>query len=297
MRGPKLLVGSGAVCLIVACSLTDLDGFTGGGPTAGPDGGGGGPDDAKVVTTAPDDRDGTVATETEAGGLPTDAYGDAVRTDEPAAWWRFEDAEGTRTLEDATGRHHAQVLPRNDKPITIQWGIPGVSGHAAKLTIAGGFFEIGDVFDFAGLSELALEAWVQNESPAAEYETVFAKRVEISGDPQTGWIVFLHKPASSFGFQFWKAQNVNASTSLGPLPPGFHHLVLNATRRADGVEYAMFLDGELRDSDGKNVVEQDDTTAPLRLGFNWNGALDEMAIYEHALAAERILAHYKVVHP
>ena len=58
---------------------------------------------------------------------------------------------------------------------------------------------------------------------------------------------------------------------------------------------AMYLDGVLqtkRETFGSQGSEPD-TTKPLSVGTNWQGILDEVAFYDHALSAERVLAHFQ----
>lgn len=281
--------------IAAACSFTNLDGFTGG-TKSGPDGGGQS-DSGGASSGGTDGGPGADATTNGEGGpTSTDPYGDAVRADAPASWWRCEDTEGSATLEDAMGLHHADVLPREGKPLAIQWGVPGVVGKAAQLGNSAGFFRVGDFFDFAGQAEFALEVWAQNDAPAAEYEGIFNKRIDNDTGADTGWILYLHKPDRDLGFQFWKNASITAGTT-GMLATGFHHVVLSATKRVDGVDYVFYIDGHEGDHDGKNTVEEADTSAQLVMGYGWNGALDEIAIYEHPLSADRVMAHYKAARP
>jgi hypothetical protein len=290
-----LLVASALVG--VACSLTNLDGFTSGGPhaTTTPDGGetkpgsidGGGGADATSTSEAG----------TEGGPGPSrDPYGDAVRADVPTSWWRFEETAGP-TLHDEMSQHDGHAVGRQGNPVTIQFGVPGAVGRAAQLGNMAGYFTIGDVFDFAGSAAFTLEAWVKNDALVEEYEGIFNKRTDTSsGVANSGWVVFVHKGDQQLGFQFWKNTTALASVST-TLPAGFHHIVITATPYDVGVEYVLFRDGMPVDDLPKQTTQQLDTTANLVLGYGWNGALDEIAIYEHALAPERVAAHYQAAHP
>jgi hypothetical protein len=277
----------------LACSLTNLDGFTGGRP-APPDGGEtkSGPIDSGDATPTPTSEGGT-----EGGPTPgSDPYGDAVRADAPTSWWRFEDTSGP-TLHDEMKHHDGHASPRGNNPLAIQWGVPGAVGKAAQLGNTAGYFKIGDFFDFAGTAAFTLEAWVKNDAPVEEYEGIFNKRTDdLNGKADSGWVVFLHKGGQELAFQFWKNSSVTASVS-GILAPGFHHLVMSADAHDDGVEYVLFMDGAPVTNDPNKTVQELDTAADLLLGYGWNGALDEMAIYEHALTPERVSAHYLAARP
>jgi hypothetical protein len=74
----------------------------------------------------------------------------------------------------------------------------------------------------------------------------------------------------------------------------FSHLVLTY----DGVTLRFFVNGVPASPPFVTTIDMRENDAPLVLGALstsgnvWKGDLDEMAIYAHALAEERILAHY-----
>lgn len=289
-RRRTLLLGTVATFAVGACSFTNLDKFSSG-PLPAPDGG---QSDASAEASA---SSSSGETSSEGGDVTSeDPYGDAVRADMPSAWWRFEDADGATTLHDEMGQHDAKVYPMKEV-VSIEWGAPGAVGKAAHIGNEAGYFDVGDVFDFQGQAEFALEAWVKNEAPTTEYEGIFTKRLEIDGAPDTGWLVFFHKPESSLGFEFWRKKDMPVNVEVSPLPPGFHHLVTTATQKGDGVEYTMYLDGEARNTTAKITASELDTKSPLLIGPAWSGSLDEIAIYEHSLSPERVRAHHLAARP
>lgn len=291
-----LALGSAAVAVLAACSLTtDLDGFTDG-TRAG--------DAGSTPATLADASTADVITDTDAAADhdaatsgAADAYGDAVRADSPQAWWRFEDAVGAKTLHDEMGSHDGTALAKQNNPITIRFGADGVVGKGAEFGPNAGYFAFGDVFDFAGQSELSLEAWLKNDHPVNDYEGVFNKRRDKANGPDSGWLLFYDKDAANFSFQFWDAAVIANSVTTAAVATGFHHLVVVAQNTSHGIKLRSYLDGQLGDGDPATTHDEPDTMVQLVIGFDWSGSMDELAIYDHALTSDRVLAHYAAARP
>lgn len=295
-RLTSMLVTCSLVIGVAACSLTALDGFShGDGGPSSPDGGSSGATsgDAK----SPGSEAGADATsDADANAAKADPYGDAVRADEPTSWWRFEDAPGVTFVKDEMGIHRADILTDHD-PAKLELGLPGAVGNGMKGGGVDGYLRVGDVFDFSPRAEFALEAWVRNDTPTREYELVFDKRQDNTSGAGDGWLLFLHTPTRNLDFQLWKGGAVLGGMEQPTFQPGFHHVVATCTSKPEGREIDLYVDGVVVSYDAKINGELANTTKVLTLGYGWNGLLDEMAIYEHTLTPERVLAHYQAGKP
>jgi hypothetical protein len=84
-----------------------------------------------------------------------------------------------------------------------------------------------------------------------------------------------------------------------PLTAGeWMHLVFVVDDDANTMR--LYKNGTLRDTDSHAAIELDNGTGPVRLGTrnfsSWfNGALGKFAIYDTALSADRIRAHYEAM--
>lgn len=296
-RLTSMLVTCSLVIGVAACSLTALDGFSDGdGGPSSPDGGSSGATsgDAK----SPGAEAGADATsDADANAAKADPYGDAVRADEPTSWWRFEDTPGVNFVKDEMGLHRADVLPKSGAPVTLELGLPAVVGNGVKVGNMGGFLRVGDVFDFSPKAEFAVEAWIENDHPTSEYEIVFDKRQNTASGAGDGWILFLHKPTRNLDFQLWKGGTVQGAVQQSPFGVGFHHVVATCTEKGDGRQLDFYVDGAHVAFDARITADLPNTPQELNLGYGWNGSFDEMAIYEHTLTPERVLAHYQAGKP
>ena len=206
---------------------------------------------------------------------------------------------------DSKGRGRHPDPGRRDRPapragapspgqaITIRWD-PGISGSAAKLERRRLHFEVGDVFDFAGLSDRAPEAWVQNRARRRP-ETIGQARPDRRRS--SDGLDRLPNDAMTSVPVHWKAQNVNASASVGRGSITSSVSANEPTRSVGDVP----VDGELRDprrqerSSNRTLT----ATAPLRarLRLERRARRDGESTSTRARAGCILSLIYGVVHP
>lgn len=272
--------------LMTACSLTNLDGFATPPADAGTPSSGDSAAPPADATTVP-----TADAEADAGPAP-DPYGEAVRADAPTAWFRFEDLPGSTFAKEETGTYPGSLDANPANPVTF--GVPGAVGKAAKFAANETGITLGDVFDFDGKNEYAIEVWGENDAQEVEYESLLAKRMEDDQGPQNGWVFFREKSEQIVSFQFWKNGSSNVYAGTSKLTAGFHHYVVTSTRNGDAYDIVMYLDGELMPGGTKGSTKlQPSSPAPLRIGHGWHGRIDEVALYERSLPAARVRAHFQ----
>lgn len=289
MRRSALAIVSGALLLFGGgCSLFLLDGLNEDDPAAPADAASSEVDAPGSGPGAPD-APATPGDGSADGGDP-DPYGTAVAQDEPAGWWRLDEAPGALQAKDATkGQHHADIN-----------GTSGVTFRAPGATAGGGTayvldgnadLSLGDVFDFPGNVPFSIEAWVKPAAHDGVFRHVFTKMDFAPLSPDQGTYLYVHGVDMKVGLERW----VDASTAIQnaivdrKLPlERFTHIVVTH----DGFKPRLYVDGQLLVI-GNNNGPVPDIPTPAVWGNAWIGAVDELAIYDKALSSMRVLAHYE----
>ena len=258
----------------VACSLTDLSGFSE--PEASTDAGTGLPD----VSVA--SGDGSTSPDAE-GGDPNSAYGAVVSADSPVAFYRFDDPSDSNFAKDSIGLHNANITSPG-----VQLGSPGLRGGAATFD-GSGVLDVGDAFDFAGKQPFTLELWVRPKGAQVQGQLIH-KRDE-SATPFKGYILY----GDNNGTSHFEAWGVDLSAySSDVLASTFSHVVVTVSYASGKGNATLFVNAKPSPQGGfDNTLDLADTPAHLRFGNVFTGVLDEIALYDKALPTDRILAHYR----
>ena len=302
---------------LAGCSLfNDLGDLQGGPPGSGGSATDGASDGVVSDVTgdgwASEDGDGAETSEDGASDVeldtasdatsdsPTDAVSDAALTypqvvlqDSPVLYWRLGEAVGPTAADSSPLQQHPGTYVG-----TVTYAQPGAIAGDTDTAIAldGGWLEAGDVLDFAGTAAFTLEAWIRPSSVPNDYARIMTK--DVLSPTRNGWALLMHDlPQPHLAFERWRDDNTefaNLDTTLSTST--FTHLAAVF----DGSSVRVYLNGQ-----SKAVAPSSqsllDTTAILRVGaFNdtganpFPGAIDEVAIYDHALPAARVLVHYQV---
>jgi hypothetical protein len=231
------------------------------------------------------------ASVTDAGsGLPTDAslqtYRAAVVADHPVAYWRLDDSD--TTAGDVMGSFPGAYTGTCTH---------GVSGALADDPDTATYFNgctmsATNAPSFTGSAAFTIEVWFQPDVLAA---TLVMKetRTTTTDVPIDGYALVTDATRGGW-VERVVGQSIDAVAAT-PLPSqAFHYLV----GTYDGAVLAFYLDGAVTQMTGDNRA-LNTTAAPLQVG-GWGappagmsqGRLDEVAVYDHALAASRIALHY-----
>lgn len=272
----------------LACALmTDLDELSGK-PNAGADAGGAPPSEAGAGVDA--------ARSPDADAAPSSSYAAEVLSDAPVAYYRFEDSPDAETAKDEVGEHTASVVTKSAKGVVF--GVPGARGTGVSLDGMSSF-DVGDVFDFAGKVPFTLEVWVKPKAKES-YGNLIQKLTETSFD---GYRLGLSDGEPSFTANRSGVAGPDQRVSLGagseaPLPLEFTHLVVTVVYKFQRGNATLYVNGVASPIGGYDSPgDLPDTSAHLLLGNLFEGALDEVAIYDKALSPERIRAHYEAGKP
>ncbi len=273
--GRRVGVVLGFGVLTGACWLsTNLDGFS-------TDAADSGADSSRI----PSDASPDAPSDGSPSGADAGAYANAVLADGPIAYWRLGDSTKP-TAKDATGRHDS-VYER-----AAMLGVPGAlagdpdtaistDGTTPVLTL------LSSDFAFSGNAPFSLELWLSPATIDNGFRFVFM-REELS--PRNGYGVYVH---SDEGIAFERVRDGLFNVTNGPIPANVWSHVAFAYDGAMGFTY---IDGaEIQRA--KFPVALSASSVALTVGFGGGvgfiGALDEIAIYDKALSAERVLAHVR----
>ncbi|MEJ7733151.1 MAG: LamG domain-containing protein [Polyangiaceae bacterium] len=222
-----------------------------------------------------------------AGASPP-SYRDVILADAPVGYWRLGDASFSEAFDEVALAHHGTYVG------AVSLGEPGAiagdAGAAIRLDGATGQVVIGDYLDFPGMAAFSVEAWIRPDDvqPAPCCSMIVSKQVAPLDD---GWqIGFAQDGQAAF-----VAREVDPLYELvgAPIPTGkYVHVVgtfASPTLR-------LYIDGTEAQAI-RSTVLLSDHSAPLKIGARdageaYAGLIDEVAVYDHALSAERVLAHF-----
>jgi hypothetical protein len=235
-------------------------------------------------------------------------YAEEVRRDAPAGWWRFQDpsSQNGATAQDELGRQPGVYRGR----VTLEDGLPGRGGRAARFDGKNSCLEIPHAEDFALLS-LSVEFWFRSTQRWDQVNwpgsaTFVSKATTGAGSSDWTIIADSRRAGTNLGRIHVLSGAVGSISdgqlvSRGALNDGrWHHVVW--TRTSNGLNQ-LFLDGRLTDlaEDGGGAITNN---RPIQIGGDpfeggafLDGCIAEVAIYRAALDPGRVAAHFAALWP
>jgi hypothetical protein len=310
-------------CVLSACSLVSLDSLqdfegsggasTGAGSSSGPGEATTGASTTSTVTAASSSQASSstsVASSSVAstgsggegqggaggggtgGGAPITAYADAVLADGPVAYLRLDEEPGNGTAEDSIGSFDGTLVGG------VTWREPGAVADTGNASIrfdgTSGALVLGDVLDFPDGAPFSIELWAKRDdvAPLPTLEWLFSKEVGLN-ETREGYCLLLTTELR-LGAEVWFGElDAAVAYKKGPTPNGaWHHLVVTGSTTSllvyvDGVAYGSggFTAG-LADTDGPLIF-----AAQAGIQNNFEGWLDEIAVYDVELTPAQVAAH------
>jgi hypothetical protein len=197
------------------------------------------------------------------------------------ACWSMNEGSGA-TAADACG---SSTLSTVNAPT---W-VPGVSGSALHFNGVDSYAETAaPVVDTT--KDYSVSAWVTLDALPSNYATAVSEDGRATANP-----FYLQYGQGNFGFSL--PGNVRATTAVNPVLGRWYHLVGVRNQATDQLQ--LYLDGTLVattvggvDGVGTGVLPVGRAKYAGVKGDFWNGAVDEVKVFNHALTAAEVAAIY-----
>ncbi len=230
--------------------------------------------------------------------VPVTGHAKVVMADDPVAYWRLDEPEGSTTAVDAAGSFDGTYETGDAGTITyaVATGIPSETDTAVAVK-GKARVRIPYALELNPYGAFTAEAWVKPNTLAADsqdYRTAFSSM----GSGPTGWLVY-QQPDNTWAWVIFAdnwvatwvydtADVINTNT--------WYHIVL--TR--EGSLFTFYVNGKSVGSteyDIYNPNRNGKTDLGWRSDDGWNpfdGAIDDVAFYNKALTFEQVLNHYQM---
>jgi hypothetical protein len=280
---------TGIALVCCGCSLffneTDLQDGAGGALSSSSSSSGGENQSSTTQSATSSSTSTSSASSGGSGGTATSLYSAAVRTSNPIAYFRFDDENDSLTIKDDRGgeagvyagnasRGTAGALP-NDPSIAIHFD--------GQSTV-----QLPNNFDFAGFVPFSVELWFKLTN-INQLQYIF-KNDSGFGSTRSGYVI-IATDSNITAMERWHTDmeysgadsyttKANANT--------WYHLVATF----DGSNHQFYLNGVFGNSFGVSPTLDSDGL-PAIIGGAFVGDIDELAIYDRALPATEVAAHYQ----
>jgi hypothetical protein len=247
------------------------------------------------------DFDSLVVEDDEPNGPPApDPYTDVVKSSNPTAYWRLSDPFRSTEAKDEIG-----APPSGDHPGTYTGSVtlgqaPGLNDSDAAATPAR--FDGDSLVDIVHATEFEMlqftvEALVHPDSVVSDCHIV--GNMSSSG----GWALTIIPPSPGDDPDidgYFAPVVTDGSGPVGPPAVEFDLAKLGTAWHVamtfDGTLFTLYWDGVQRVSSTWPALGTwpyaPNTQAPLQIGLDFKGAIQEVAVYDKALTAEQIGDHF-----
>lgn len=248
--------------------------------------------DAATDARTSDAADARTSDATDAAAL---TYPQVVRADAPLSYWRFGEASGSVAKDEigATNGTYTGAVT-----LGAAGAIAGDANTAAAFDGSTGYVSLGNGFGFNGVAAMSVEAWVKPGTLDNSYRRVFSKETT-DGNGRQGYLMAAIASGGAGSFSFERFRDGQTEALRATLPTGQYSHVVSTY---DGATMVLYVNGAAVTSVASarslssisvplNVATYSDPQLSAQEYFP--GAIDELAIYDHALTAARVLAHYR----
>jgi hypothetical protein len=274
-----------------------------------------------VLVTGPfasSSNSATLNVQPRAVNVPLTGYGLLVAAAHPVAYWRLDEtnADGG-TATDAVGSFDGTYYDSGGSFLfDLPPGIPRDTDGAVGIT-NGATIQVPYAVELNPDGAWSVETWLQPEVVDGNYRVVLSSEYNEYPFPFNGWYIY-QEPSAVFAFV---PQPGGAFITASPDDPAnndllvtnkWYHLVVTD----DTTNFVVYVNGEARTSypvassdyiangdginpDGSSGTTAGDDGANFVMGMRTDGAfdpfegtVDDTALYNYALSAEQIKAHY-----
>ncbi|EAQ80470.1 LamG domain-containing protein [Blastopirellula marina] len=237
----------------------------------------------------------------------SDAYAAAIIADRPLVYWRFEpeDQQGDMIRNQMSDRFAGRLQTSDPQALHLDRG--SLHFNPSKQSR---YLKLDEPIERLNAGDFTVEFWVrpqrmhwgtifgllplQQAEPDRESHLCvieYANQTNLVHRPATIRFLFRYPPTTYQG-------GMNVFSAETCIPGMWQHLV--AVRDSDGIR--LYLNGKLREvSDNLMLDDLQPYTAVLgqldtvRVERQFDGQIDEVAIYQKALSAADVNRHYKVM--
>ncbi|MHC4430994.1 MAG: LamG domain-containing protein, partial [Planctomycetota bacterium] len=203
---------------------------------------------------------------------------------ELVAHWKFDEGSGN-IAHDASGNGNDGTFVGNP-----QWSI-GKIGGALEFNGSSDYIQIpfSESLKVINQGDFSIAAWFMPDEIPSEYKSVFQQADDASGGPGRTWL-FVH-------------QSNEIRSSLGGAPTGsgigieggtWYHAAVVVTEGGDTDSVQLYVNGEAAGAPREDSMEDSQggfyIGAHKGLGNIWDGLLDDIRIYSHAISETEMLA-------
>ncbi len=217
-------------------------------------------------------------------------YAQTVMSDSPLSYWRFGESNGT-VANDSAGTTNGTYLAGFTLGAT--GAIANDTNTAVLFDGMSGYASMGASFNFGGTSSMTIELWIKPAPADSSYRRIISKET-IDGNGREGYLIG-YEGANNLSFERFQS---GAETAIGGVITPTVSSFVGAT--FDGTTMIIYVNGAVVQSsaapqaiatfnDAFNVA----TYSTEMTADCFQGTVDEVAVYNHALASQRIQAHYR----
>lgn len=214
-----------------------------------------------------------------------EGYAAHVLEDNPIAYWRFEETSGG-TASDETGNHDGSVNGAN-----LDTAGPEGLGSASAYDGTNDFVDVPSItID----GDLTVEAWVRTTDTSRRRYAVAKMGAKGTEADRAFGLAVNEEASTEFTAAAATSQGYHPATGGTVTDGEWHHVAMTY----EGGTVATYVDGQQVDSVSGPGGGLTGTGLEIgqRAGHNdpawWDGAIDEVAVFDHALDSERIAERY-----
>lgn len=228
--------------------------------------------------------------------VPVTGYAKVVMADDPVAYWRLDEPDGSITAVDAAGSFDGTYTPgAGSITYGVATGVPHETNTAMNVS-GGATVQIPYALELNPFGPFSVEAWLQPATvPVTGYRSALGSLGNGANGP-TGWHLYQ-------GYDnFWALIVWNASwsgygwftdTDDTIAANNWYHIVI----AYDGTLFKLYVNSVERFASPLPAFVQN-SDSPLVLGWGYpsgppfDGAIDDVALYNKPLTLDQIQAHY-----